>query len=61
MNVQLWMEFAETPPEGVAAVWPELADEQRAAVVNTLARLIAATASAPAEASAAPKQETEDE
>lgn len=59
MSVQLLMNFVEMPPEGIAPVWPELADEQRAAAVNTLARLMAATASAPAETAA--EEEKEDE
>ena len=59
--MQLLMNFAEMPPEGVALVWAELADEQRAAVVNILARLMAATAGAPIETNAAPEQENEDE
>lgn len=59
--MQLLMNFAEMPPEGVAPVWTELADEQRAAAVNMLARLMAATAGAPVETSTAPEQENEDE
>ena len=59
--MQLLMNFAEMPPEGVAPVWAELADEQRAAAVNTLARLMAATAGAPVETGTAPEQENEDE
>ncbi len=61
MNVQLLMNFAESPPEGVAPVWTELADEQRATAVNTLARLMAMTASAPAEIGTATEQENQDE
>jgi hypothetical protein len=61
MNVQLLMNFAQVPPEGVAPVWAELADEQRVAAVNILARLMAATAGAPLETSTAPEQENEDE
>lgn len=61
MSVQLLMNFVETPPEGVAPVWAELADEQRAAAVNMLARLMAATASAPASTSTSTDQENPDE
>ena len=62
MNVQLLMNFAKTPPpEGSAPVWTALADEQRAAAVNTLARLIATTATAPAETGTAAEQENEHE
>jgi hypothetical protein len=61
MNVQLLMNFAQVPPEGVAPVWPELADEQRVTAVNILARLMAATAGAPPETSTAAEQENQDE
>jgi len=43
VKVQLLLSFLSTPPpsKGAAPVWDALDDKQRAAVVTTLARLIA--------------------
>ena len=63
MKVQLLLSFVSRPllPKGTAPVWDALDDEQRTAVVATLARLIAKAAMAGSQLGVAADQGRNDE
>jgi hypothetical protein len=63
VKVQLLLSFLSTPlpPKGTAPVWDALDDEQRAAVVAALARLIAKAATAGSQLAVAADQGRNDE
>jgi hypothetical protein len=63
VKVQLLLSFLSAPvlPKGAAPVWDALDDEQRAAVVATLARLIAKAAMAGSQLGVAADQGRNDE
>lgn len=62
VHVSDQMSLLDPPlPGGSAPAWVALDDEQRAAVVSTLARLIAKVAVAPNEPYTTDSQESEDE